>query len=105
MPAAVALASALASSSPPFAEQKPTSSRPRIVEGFSKFSSRKSYVFVSHPPTAEFRLPADLSESVLHQQEIVVRQAARESSALIDPAQQLEPIHLCVPKTLFGLMT
>jgi signal transduction histidine kinase len=43
--------------------------------------------FASQPPAREFRLSADLSERIFGRQETVLREAASEDSALIDPAE------------------
>jgi len=56
-----------------------------LAKADASFPREKSNFFVSHSPAVEFRLPADLRERVLRRQETVVRQAAREDSALIDP--------------------
>src|SRR5690348_15393268 len=59
-----------------------------LAKADANFPREKAELFTSHPPEIEFRLPADLMETVLRRQETVVRQAPRESSALIDPAEQ-----------------
>jgi signal transduction histidine kinase len=54
----------------------------------------------SHPPVGAFRLPADLSQSVLTCHETVVRQDTWENSALVDPTEcppKRNMMQLCLP--------
>src|SRR5215475_4694538 len=59
--------------------------RELLAKADASFPREKANFFASVPPSAEFRLPADLAEKVLDRKETVVRQAGCESSALIDP--------------------
>jgi signal transduction histidine kinase len=70
-----------------------------LAKADASFPRERAEFFTSHPPAAEFRLPADLSERVLRRREAVVRRATRESSALIDSAEQLPRNinQLCLP--------
>jgi C4-dicarboxylate-specific signal transduction histidine kinase len=70
-----------------------------LAKADASFPREKAKFFTSHPPAAELRLQADLSERVLRRQEIVVRQTTSESSALIDPAEQPSRniAQLCLP--------
>ena len=59
-----------------------------LARADASFPRERARFFTSHPPAVEFRLPADLSERVLHRRETVVRRATRESSPLIDSTEQ-----------------
>ena len=59
-----------------------------LARADASFPRERARFFTSHPPAVEFRLPADLSERVLHRRETVVRRATRENSPLIDSTEQ-----------------
>jgi len=70
-----------------------------LARADASFPRERGTFFASFPPSTEFLLPPDLAERVLHRKETVVRQAAGESSALIEPSN---PSHhkitqLCLP--------
>jgi signal transduction histidine kinase len=58
----------------------------RLTKADASFPRERTKVFASHPPVPEFRLSADLSQSVLTRQETVVQHDSWKGSALIDPA-------------------
>ena len=70
-----------------------------LAKADASFPRERAQFFTSRPPAREFRLPADLVERVLHRRETVLRQASRENSALIEPAEQPSRnlTQLCLP--------
>jgi GAF domain-containing protein len=65
----------------------------------ASFPRERVKFFTSHPAAREIRLPVDLDERVLDRRETLIRHAASEDSALIDP---VEPpprniTQLCLP--------
>jgi C4-dicarboxylate-specific signal transduction histidine kinase len=58
-----------------------------FAKAHASFPRERAKFFTSYPSAREFRLPADLSERVLNQQETVIRRATGEDSALVDPEQ------------------
>ena len=71
-----------------------------LAKAVASFPREQAKVFASQPPAAEFRLPADLSESVLIRQEAVVRYDSRKGSALIAAAEgppERQLVVLCLP--------
>src|SRR5215469_9671781 len=56
-----------------------------LAKADASFPRERTKVFASHPPLAEFRLSADLSQKVLTRQETVVKHSWK-GSVLIDPA-------------------
>jgi signal transduction histidine kinase len=65
----------------------------------ASFPRERAKFFTSRPAAREIRLPTDLGERVLNRRETVIRHAASEASALIDP---VEPpprniTQLCLP--------
>jgi signal transduction histidine kinase len=65
----------------------------------ASFPRERAKFFISHPAAAGFRVPPDISETVLVRQQTVVRRTTSESSALIGPAEPpLQDItQLCLP--------
>jgi signal transduction histidine kinase len=70
-----------------------------LAKAGAGFPRERARFFTSCPSTSEFRLPADLGESVLHGRETVVRQVTSENSALIDPVERPSRniTQLCLP--------
>jgi signal transduction histidine kinase len=73
--------------------------RELLAKADASFPRERGSFFATFPPSTEFRLPADLAESVLDRKETVVRQASSESSALLDPAHPCPRAisQLCLP--------
>lgn len=70
-----------------------------LAKADASFPREKADFFTSQPEAGALRLPADLTDVVLHRQQTVVRQASRESSALIDPVERpaQDITQLCIP--------
>jgi C4-dicarboxylate-specific signal transduction histidine kinase len=70
-----------------------------LAKADARFPRERAKFFTSHPPARELRLPADISERILHRQETVIRGATWEESALIDPPEPPSPniTQLCLP--------